>query len=230
MKRVFKYTLLLILTFIVLVSCWVYVSAYSKPKLPELKNGDIVFQTISSPQTLAIMLASGTVYTHVGIVKIGDDGKPVIIEAIGPVREIDIDKWIEQGIGNFLTVKRYKGLKPQEAERIFEAASKYYGRPYDFFFLFDDERIYCSELVYKAFKEGLGIELGVVEKVGDLNINNMAARKLIKQRWQKHPLCQEAGMDFSKCNKVIMNQELVTPASVLRDSKLELIYSNYTPF
>ena len=34
------------------------------------------------------------------------------------------------------------------------------GKHYDFWFEWSDERIYCSELVWKIYRRGLGIELG----------------------------------------------------------------------
>ena len=35
--------------------------------------------------------------------------------------------------------------------------------------------------------------------------------------------------NFNACYKLILDQTLVTPASIARDPKLELIYSNFGP-
>lgn len=90
-----------------------------------------------------------------------------------------------------------------------------------------NDTIYCRELVYDAYK-GMGISLGKVEKIGDLHINNRAAMKLLKQRWQSHPLCRNGkAKNFESCGEKIMKQDLITPASIAADPKLETVYSNY---
>jgi Permuted papain-like amidase enzyme, YaeF/YiiX, C92 family len=43
------------------------------------------------------------------------------------------------------------------------------GRPYDIRYELDDEKIYCSELIYKAFRTATGEELGKLQRLGDLD-------------------------------------------------------------
>ena len=95
---------------------------------------------------------------------------------------------------------------------------------------FDKENIYCSELVYYAFKDGISEEIGVVEGIDDLNLDNMFVKKLIKQRWKNYPQCRGKIDSFEECYSIIIEQELVTPASVANDKRLKTIYSNYSPF
>jgi hypothetical protein len=50
------------------------------------------------------------------------------------------------------------------------SCEKYLGRPYDIRYRMDDEKIYCSELVYKAFRDATaGQQLGTLVKFGDMN-------------------------------------------------------------
>ena len=199
-------------------------------ELPPLKTGDIVFQTTAGGQSTAIMFASGSLYTHMGIVEVGKAGKPMVVEAVGPVRTIPLAKWLDKGVGKRVTVKRIKGLTEADATAAVTRAHYYDGRPYDIFFYETRDAIYCSELVHAAFKEGPKLSLGTEEKVSDLKINNVAARKLIEQRWRKHPACQtKQTSNFKACFDVILNQTLVTPVSIARDPKLELIYTNFGP-
>ena len=196
-------------------------------KLPLLKNADLVFQTDTSSQALAIMYASGSLYSHMGIIKIPESGEPLVVEAVGPVREEPLSRWIRQGIAGQLTIKRIKDLDPAIAQKVLLKAKDYYGRPYDFFFTFDDDKIYCSELVYDAFM-GTGISLGKVQKLSDLNTNNFAVQELIEKRWQSYPLCQTMkNKNFEDCKKIILEQPLITPQSIADDPRLETIYSNY---
>lgn len=43
------------------------------------------------------------------------------------------------------------------------------GLPYDLNYDPDDDKIYCSELVYKVYERELNINIGQWERLGDLN-------------------------------------------------------------
>ena len=203
-------------------------TAVAAKDLPPLKTGDIIFQTSHSSQSLAILLASGSAYSHIGIIEIDERGNAFVEEATGPVKTTPLDQWIKHGTGSRITIKRMANLHPEEAVAVLKAAHSYDGLPYDIFFLPGKDAIYCSELVQLAFKEGAGIDLGRFEKVKTLNIDNFAARKLIQKRWRKDPLCQPVENEtFESCFNKILEQDLVTPASISADSKLQTVYSNY---
>jgi len=196
--------------------------------LPPLKTGDIVFQKTTTSASDAIMLASGTQYTHVGLVEVDGKGRPRVIEAVGPVREVPLDAWIKKGNGGRVTVKRVKGLGEAQAREAVASARRYLGRPYDHYFYETRDEIYCSELVYAAFKDGPGLTVGREETVRDLNIDTDAARKLISQRWRSHPLCKAKGArTFKDCYALILGQTLVTPASIARDPQMEMVYTSF---
>ncbi|MGE3228759.1 MAG: YiiX/YebB-like N1pC/P60 family cysteine hydrolase [Hyphomicrobium sp.] len=196
--------------------------------LPPLKTGDIVFQKTTTSASDAIMLASGSQYTHVGLVEVDGNGKASVIEAVGPVRTIPLDKWIAKGNGQRVTVKRVKGLTDEQAEEALDSARRYLGLPYDHYFYEARDAIYCSELVHAAFKDGPGLTVGREEKVRDLNIDTGAAQKLIRQRWRSHPLCKAKGAaSFEACYDLILDQTLITPASIARDGNVEMIYTSF---
>jgi permuted papain-like amidase YaeF/Yiix C92 family enzyme len=194
--------------------------------LPPLKNGDIVFQESSGSARDAIMLASASPYSHVGIVEIDASGRPMVLEAAKRVRSVPFEDWMRRGAGRRITIKRVKGLHDEAAKQAIERARHYMGRPYDIFFYETRDQIYCSELVYAAFKEGANISVGREEKVSDLNIDTAAAQRLIKKRWKAHPLCRTTS-SFKSCYPLILNQLLVTPASIARDPQMELIYTSF---
>jgi hypothetical protein len=196
--------------------------------LPPLKTGDIVFQNTETSASDAIMLASGTLYTHVGLIEIDGNGKAKVIEAVGPVRAVSLASWMRKGTGNRITIKRIKGLTEADAKTATARARRYLGRPYDHYFYETRDQIYCSELVYAAYKEGPGLSLGREEKVRDLNIDTGAAQLLIRQRWKSHPLCKaKKAKTFEACYELIMDQTLVTPASISRDPQVETIYTTF---
>ena len=231
MKRIFRWTLSVLLVAIAglgMFVAWLSGTAVSAEELPPLKTGDIVFQESGGGQRLAIMLASHSLYTHTGLIELAADGTPLVVEAAGPVRTVPLKYWINNGTANRITIKRIKGLSESDARAAVARAHTYDGVPYDIFFLNTRDAIYCSELIYAAFKEGPKIAVGREEKVRDLHFDNAAVRHLIEARWQKHPLCQSKDIaTFEACYQVILDQTLVTPASVARDPKLELVYSNF---
>lgn len=198
--------------------------------LPPLKTGDLVFQKTRTSASDAIMLASGTAYTHMGIVEVDKAGRATVIEAVGPVRTVPLADWIGKGEGRRITVKRVKGLSEAGAKAAVAGARRYLGRPYDHFFYETRDSIYCSELVYAAFKDGPGLTVGREEKVSALNIDTAAAQKLIRERWKAHPLCRAKGArTFEACYDLILEQTLVTPASIARDPQMETVYSSFGP-
>lgn len=207
---------------------WVEATRPDLDKLPKLQDGDLVFQTIRSHQTTAIMLASHTWLSHVGIVRLALDGAPHVVEAVGPVREIPLERWIKQGIGARLLIKRLPGLTHEQARAVLAAAEGFYGKPYDFFFLPDDDRIYCSELAYKAFQQGAGLTVGQMQKVATLDLENFAVKQLLQERWADDPLCQSPETSsYEKCLPIIKQQDIITPDAVARDPRLLTLYSNY---
>jgi len=60
---------------------------------------------------------------------------------------------------------------------------RFLGRPYDLTFEWDDRRIYCSELVWKIYKEGAGIELGRLQKLKDFDLSHPVVRKKMRERY-----------------------------------------------
>jgi hypothetical protein len=204
---------------------WLNITAVAAGDLPQLRNGDIVFQDSGGAQGVAIMFASRSLYTHTGLIEIAQDGTALVVEAVGPVRTIPLDRWIARGRGKRITIKRVRNLDEPNAKAVIARAHHYDGYPYDIFFYESRDAIYCSELVYAAFIEAIGIS---VEKLRDLHIDNVAVRKLIQSRWQKHPLCQSnATTTFDSCYALVLEQTLVTPASIARDPQMELVYSNF---
>ncbi len=193
--------------------------------VPVLQDGDIIFQSNYDSQSLAVTLASASVYTHTGIIKKNPDGYGVI-EAFDVVRETPLSHWVERGILQRLAIYRHKNLTNDQGKKIVQSAESFRGLPYDIFFFEDDRQIYCSELPYKAFKTA-GISIGKWQTIGSLYINNSAVKSLIERRWKKYPGCIGRDYNFEQCYDVIMSNKLITPVSIADDNQFELIFTNY---
>jgi hypothetical protein len=194
---------------------------------PPLRDGDLVFQHMLSTQSAAILAATGHPFTHMGMVRVaGDDVR--VIEAVGPVREIPLADWVAQGDGSQIAIYRDPSLDAQTSAAITATALDYAGRPYDIFFAFDNDAIYCSELPYLAYGAA-GIRLGSVQTLAELNIDDAAVQALIAARWQADPACAAAGHDFDGCYAMLMDRAMITPAAIATDPRLQLVYSDFPP-
>ncbi len=131
-------------------------------------EGDIVLQDIPGWFSGLIDRVTQSPYSHMGIVANGRHGL-VVVEAIGPVKETDLDAWIRRGKGHAVTVLRLKPELRPKIPDIVGAARGYLGRPYDALMEWDDEKLYCSELIYKAVFNATGVHLAPFVKLRDLN-------------------------------------------------------------
>ncbi len=191
---------------------------------PELKSGDLIFQTSRAEHALGVMAGTMSVYNHVGIVALRNN-KPYVLDSSGVVGYTALEKWLGRGFGERYAVYRAK-LTDEQRQVLLDTASHYEGRKYDIYFIFDNNKLYCSELPYLVFKE-IGMPIGKVQHVRDLLVNNPFTQSLIEDRWQTHPHCQMPGITFDQCYQIILDQDLVTPISLARDKHMTKIYSNY---
>ena len=139
----------------------------SSPYQPQ--HGDIVFQSLPHNTVIdAIEGCTNSPYSHCGIVVNRAEGW-FVLEAIGPVQEKPLNRWIVQGRDRRFAVHR---LKPEFRKRIpgmIAASERFMGKPYDIQYELDDDKIYCSELIYKGWLAATKESLGVLVKLGDLN-------------------------------------------------------------
>ena len=196
---------------------------------PNLETGDIIFQTSTSSQSKAIQEATQSKFSHVGIVEVNSDGSSYVIEAVNPdtglVGPTPLEDWIARGVGKKYAVYRYKGISSRQKQMVLQAARGLNGRRYDIFFNFDNREIYCSELVWLAFKS-IRVQLGEVQKISTLKMTPKVWG-VMEARWQRHPLCKGA-RSFEDCKPRILDDELISPASLARDQRqLTEIFSNF---
>ena len=138
---------------------------YSSPfEVGDLRTGDLLFQTegVSDfSQAISTATAKDTVsFVHVAIVNVGDDGNIEIIEASPQygVRICSIVEFLkitraQKDVPSY-TVMRLEGDYP--VAQAVERARTFIGQPYDWYYLPDNGKMYCSELVYEAFLNGEG--------------------------------------------------------------------------
>jgi len=163
--------------------------AYSSPTV---ENGDIIFNTSRSEQSQAIQQATHSRYSHVGII-LFKAGKPYVFEATTTVRYTPLNEWIAGGTNRHYIIKRLKtaqrGLTSEALEKLRKTADSFAGKPYDLTFEWSDERIYCSELVWKIYERALGLQIGKLQQIREFNLDAPIVKKKIRERYgDKIPL------------------------------------------
>lgn len=170
---------------------------------PALQSGDVVLQASRSERSALIQQASRSPYSHVGLVEVAKDGV-FVLEAVQPVSRTPWRQWVRRGEGAWVTVLRPKGLDDAARARVVAAAKRELGKPYDARYRWDDERLYCSELVVKAFARGAQVSVGRQERVDALALTP-----------EQLAFARRQGLDPA--------QSLVTPGSLAQDEAFVLV-------
>jgi hypothetical protein len=179
---------------------------------PELRDGDLIFQESSSGQSDMVAALTGSRWTHLGVIFVERSG-PVVLEAVSPVRKTPLKSWIARGRGGQYVVKRLRHAETRLSPDVLAAMKKlgksWLGRPYDVRFRWDDQALYCSELVYKLFERAAGVRLGKLERAGDMNLDDQRVQRALRKRFGK--------VRFDPAEIV------VTPDSMFEDAQLIVI-------
>ncbi len=180
----------------------------------EFQNGDIIFQTSQSGQSKAIQLATQSKYSHVGIIyKNGNNY--FVYEAIQPITLTPFNKWVARGDDKHYVVKRLKNsarvLTPTALSEMNKVGEKFKGKNYDLYFEWSDDKIYCSELVWKIYKEALNIEIGTLEQLKDFDLSNDLVQQKMKERYG---------------DKIPYNEKVISPAAIFKSNLLITVFEN----
>ncbi len=180
----------------------------------DFKNGDIIFQSSTSGQSLAIQLATHSKYSHVGII-FEKKGGLYVYEAVQQVKITPLQKFIERGDNQHYVVKRLidseKLITTDVVQKMKQYGEKQIGKNYDLYFEWSDERIYCSELVWKIYKKALDIEIGKLQKLGEFDLSHPAVKEKLKERYG---------------NKIPFEEIVVSPAAIFQSPLLKTVFSN----
>jgi len=173
----------------------------------DLKPGDILFQDSFSRQSQAIKLATHSEFSHVGIL-FKKDGKLQVLEGVQPVKYTPLDQWIRHGKNNSYKVKRLKDrtLSSTELAKMQRYGEQLLNKDYDIFFNWSNDQIYCSELVWKIYKEGAGIELCPTKKLKSFDLDHAIVKTIMKERYG---------------NNVPYEEPVVAPSDLYDSSLLE---------
>jgi hypothetical protein len=132
-----------------------------------------------------------------------------VYEAVQPVKKTPLAEWIKRGKEGKFALRRLKAraqiLTPQTLAKMKEIATGYLGNEYDAHFAWDDERLYCSELVWKIYQRGAGQEIGKLQKLGDFDLNDKLVQAQLRERFG---------------SQVPLDETVISPAAMLSSERL----------
>lgn len=148
-------------------------------------------------------------WTHMGVV-FKEPAGLMVFEAVSPVRKTPLHEWIARGRDGHYAIKRLRDansrLSSDALTKMRALGATWLGRPYDLRFRWDDQTLYCSELAYKLFDRGAGVQLGKLERAADMNLDDKRVQQALQKRF--------AGAKFDP------NETVVTPDSIFNDDQL----------
>lgn len=173
--------------------------------------GDVILQDIDPCGRLlrAVKGVSESHWCHCGVVD-RVDGQWVVCEAVGSgVRHTPLTHFLFRGDEVRFAVYRLTDQFSQQADKFAKSCVQYLGRPYDSKYELDDEKIYCSELVYKAYLSATGEPLVNTQRLGDLN-------------WEGYV---DEIKHYSESNDLaaVLEREVVTPVELTYSRRLQKV-------
>lgn len=178
------------------------------------KDGDLIFQRSQTHQSRAIEIATKSKFTHVGIIH-KKENKYYVFEAGTKVQFRELGEWIKSGKGHKYAVKRLKSefkISDLSRTKMSKVGEGFMGKPYDLYFDWADDKLYCSEFVYKVFYRGAGIKIGNLGTLRDFDLNHKAVKKLLKERYG---------------DSVPYDSEVISPQAMYDSPKLITIHSDF---
>ncbi len=168
-----------------LVACWGLMCGLLWARQPApflLQEGDIVFSGSAAGQGAALRAATASRFTHCGVV-FEKDGRFMVLEAVQPVRVTTLTAFIARSDPDAFTARRLKSAVDPAAWRKARAwAAAQIGRDYDATFRWDDQRFYCSELVWKIYQR-CGVELCPPRRFRDYQLHHPEVQEIITRRY-----------------------------------------------
>jgi hypothetical protein len=173
-----------------------------------VRDGDIIFQTSQGELSKAIQQATHSKYSHCGLIFF-ENGSPYVYEAVQPVKKTPLNEWINRGQNKQYVIKRF--IKPgvidaDVAGEMKTNCTSFLGKNYDIYFGWSDERIYCSELVWKVYKNSMDVSIGKLQSLKDFDLSSA----LVKQKLAEH---------YGK--NIPYNEEVISPQAIFESPLLK---------
>jgi hypothetical protein len=81
---------------------------------------------------------------------------------------------------------------------------------YDIHFGWGDDKLYCSELVWKCYNEA-GVPIGPLKKLKEFDLSSPIVKNIMAERYG---------------NKIPYNEKVISPGDIFNNSALSIVSSN----
>jgi hypothetical protein len=126
---------------------------------------------------------------------IRDHGELKVLEAVQPVKLTPVAAWVARGKDGKVVVKRLRDadtiLTPEALDHMRSVGRGFIGKSYDLAFEWSDQRMYCSELVWKVYDRGASVDLSASRHLSDFDLSSPPVQKVMRQRYGAHPPLDE---------------------------------------
>ncbi len=179
----------------------------------DLQEGDLLFQKSTGKQAVLIEQVTHSPWTHVALALRNEPDGPMMLafEAAGPVGFTTIQRLCARSRDGRLVVMRLRDraslLTPARLETLRTTLLKQKGKPYDPLFLWNDDAIYCSELVWKAYQAACDVEIGKPNHWSELGLKPGPGLAELRARYAE----LHQPLDLNKLQK----EKIVTPGTMV---------------
>jgi hypothetical protein len=167
----------------------------------DFKNGDLIFIINPSGQGKAIQLATHSKYTHIGVIFI-ENGETFVYHAVEPVSKSSLKDFVAMSADKTYEIKRLRDqslLTAAVISNLQKFAKSHLGKHYDLGFSWDDEKLYCSEYIWKLYKQVLNIEIGDLKQLKSFDLTHPAVKDKLHERYG---------------NNIPLNENMISPGEL----------------
>lgn len=196
-------------------------SCMNNESIYQPKEGDILLQDLEcGPLCSAIKQVTFGVdsaeFSHIGLVQ-KVKGKWMVLEAISDgVKYTPLFDFVGRSLDAQERPKIWvANVKPEYTDVVKEVSrsvKNYIGKPYDDAFLMDNDKYYCSELIYEIFKKANGGE--DFFELEPMTFKDPVSKEFL-DTWKEY--YQNLGMDIPEGHLGI------NPAGISRSSKIQIV-------
>jgi len=133
---------------------------FAQAQKVELQTGDLLFQKMNCGELCDAIHAvtegyQGNDFSHLGLVLIENDSVFIIEAAGNSVRKVTLEDF-SKNTSTTMFIGRVKSKYKKLIPQVISFSKQQLGTPYDDDYIYDNEKYYCSELIYDAFLKAHG--------------------------------------------------------------------------
>ncbi|MBD1421678.1 YiiX/YebB-like N1pC/P60 family cysteine hydrolase [Sphingobacterium chuzhouense] len=121
-------------------------------------------------------------------------------------------EWIKRGKDEHYVIKRLKDAEKTLTNSVIQEMQKmaqaWEGKDYDMAFEWTDDKMYCSELIWKLYNRTTGLRIGQLEQLKDFDLSSEIVRNKLTEQYRNH---------------IPLNDTVISPAAIFNSKLLETV-------